>query len=137
LSAAPAIQTQPQSQTVSAGGSVQFSVVASGRPAPGYQWYFNGAPIGGATGNTYGLASAQAANAGTYTVAVTNVVGSVTSTSATLTVNPVTPPPSGGGGSGGGGGGGAPSLWFCSVLLLLAAARRTLRRKPPEHSLFS
>jgi hypothetical protein len=137
LSAAPAIQTQPQSQTVSAAGSVQFSVVASGRPAPGYQWYFNGAPIGGATGNTYGLASAQAANAGTYTVAVTNVVGSVTSTSATLTVNPVTPPPSGGGGSGGGGGGGAPSLWFCSVLLLLAAARRTLRRKPPEHSLFS
>jgi hypothetical protein len=124
LAAAPAIQTQPQSQTVSAGGSAQFSVTASGRPAVTYQWNFNGAPIGGATGSSYSFSNAQSGNAGSYTVTVTNAMGSVTSATATLTVNAVNPPPNGGGGSsGGGGGGGAPSEWFCAALMLLAVVR--------------
>jgi hypothetical protein len=127
LPAIPAIQNQPQSQTVTAGSSVQFSVTASGRPAPTYQWYFNGNAITGATGNSYSLTNAQASNAGNYTVAVTNAMGGKTSDPATLTVTPVTSPPSGGGG--GGGGGGAPSLWFCGSLLLLAAARRSFGRR--------
>jgi alpha-tubulin suppressor-like RCC1 family protein len=128
LPAIPAIQNQPQSQTVTAGNSVQFSVTASGRPAPTYQWYFNGNAITGATGNSYSLTNAQASNAGNYTVAVTNAMGGKTSDPATLTVTPVTSPPSGGGG-GGGGGGGAPSLWFLGSLLLLAAARRSFGRR--------
>jgi hypothetical protein len=103
LAMAPAIQTQSQSKTVTAGNSVSFSITATGRPAVTYQWYFNGAPISGATGDSYSIASAQAGDAGNYTVVVSNVVGDVTSDPpATLTVNP--PPPSGGGG------GGAPGL---------------------------
>ena len=124
LATAPAIQTQPQSQTVTAGDSVQFSVTASGRPAVTYQWYFGGTAIGGATGSSYSLSNAQSGNAGSYSVVVSNVVGSMTSNAATLTVNVVTQPPNGGGGSSGGGGGGAPSGWFCGALFLLAAVRR-------------
>jgi hypothetical protein len=120
LSQAPSIQTQPQSQTVSAGSSVQFSVTASGRPAVSYQWNFNGTAINGATSSSYSLSNTQSGSAGNYTVIVSNVMGSVTSNQAALTVNAVTPPPSGGGG---GGGGGAPSMWFYGALLLLAAVR--------------
>jgi uncharacterized protein YjiK len=118
---APSIQTQPQGQTVSAGSSVQFSVTASGRPAVTYQWNFNGTAINGATSSTYSLSNAQTGNAGSYTVVVSNVMGTASSNPATLTVNAVNPPPSNG--SGGGGGGGAPSEWFCAALFLLAAAR--------------
>jgi hypothetical protein len=134
LAMAPAIQTQPQSQTVTAGSSAQFSVTASGRPAVTYQWYFGSSAISGATGNTYSLSNVQAGNAGNYSVVVANVVGNVTSNTASLTVSQSTPTttiPQGGGGSGGGsggGGGGAPSTWFCGALLLLAAARKRLRQ---------
>ena len=124
----PSIQMQPQSQTVTAGSSVQFMVVASGRPAPTYQWYLNGAAISGATGSTYSLPAAQSSNAGNYTVTVTNDVGSVTSDPATLTVNPVALKSSVGstdssGGMSGGGGGGAPSGWFVLALTLMGIAR--------------
>ena len=82
----PSITTQPQSATVNAGGSVSFSVVASGSPAPTYQWLKGGATIAGATGSTYSIASVQASDAGSYSVAVSNSAGSVTSAAATLTV---------------------------------------------------
>ncbi len=88
---APTITTQPASQTVTAGSPVTFSVSASGSPAPTYQWRKGGAAISGATGASYAIASAAAADAGTYTVVVTNSAGSVTSSGATLTVN--APPP--------------------------------------------
>ena len=127
LAVAPAIQTQPQSQTVTAGNSVQFTVTASGRPAVTYQWYFNGTAISGATGSSYSLSGAQSGNAGNYTVVVSNIVASVTSNVATLTVNTYTPPPNTHSG-GGGGGGGAPSIWFYGLLSLLALARRAARR---------
>jgi len=96
-----------------------------------YRWYFNGTAIGGATSNTRSLSSAQSGNAGDYTVVVSNVMGSVTSNQATLTVNPVPPPPAGGSG-GGGGGGGSPSMWFSGALLLLAAVRKYQRRTREE-----
>ncbi len=121
----PTITTQPQSQTVTAGFTAQFSVVATGTPAPTYQWQFNGAPVAGATSATLTLSGVQSSGAGTYTVVVTNPAGSVTSNPATLTVNAVTPPPPSGGG---GGGGGAPSVWFLAALSLLAAVRKTFRR---------
>ncbi|HEY4302665.1 MAG TPA: immunoglobulin domain-containing protein [Candidatus Didemnitutus sp.] len=90
---APVISTPPASQAVTAGQSVTFSVAASGTPAPTYQWQFNGKNISGATNATYTIASAQAANAGTYAVVATNVVASVTSAAATLTVNPANSAP--------------------------------------------
>lgn len=125
LAVVPGIQIPPQSKTVTAGSNVQFSVTASGRPAITYQWCFNGTVISGATSNTYILSSAQSGNAGDYTVVVSNVMGSVTSDRATLTVNPVAPPSSG---TSGGGGGGACGAGFCGALLLLAAVRRYSRQ---------
>lgn len=126
----PAITTQPQSQTVTTGGSVQFSVTAAGAPDPTYQWYFNGGAFAGATSRTLSFSNARAADAGDYTVVVTNSLGTATSSKATLTVSTVPPPPSGGGSSGGGkgGGGGAPSAWFLLALVMLAAHRH--RRSP-------
>ena len=46
---APAISTQPASQTVSAGSNVTFTVAATGAPAPAYQWKVDGEVISGAT----------------------------------------------------------------------------------------
>jgi hypothetical protein len=130
---APTIAVQPQTQAVAAGSSVTFSVTATGKPVPTYQWNFGGAPISGATSSSYILSNAQAANGGNYTVVVSNAVGSVTSNQATLTVNAAQPPPSGGGGGSSGGGGGAPSGWFCGALLLLAAVRMHCRRMKLPH----
>ena len=127
MSIMPAIQTQPQSQTVTEGSSVQFSVTATGRPAVTYQWNFNGAPLAGATSSTFTLASAQSGNAGNYTIVVSNAMGSVTSNQAMLTVNAM-PSSYTSGGGGSGGGGGAPSVWFSSALLLLVAVRKQIVR---------
>jgi hypothetical protein len=115
---APAITRQPQSQTATGGANVTFSVTATGRPTPTYQWNFNGTIINGATSSTLSLTNVQSTNAGNYTVTVTNSSGSVISNQAMLTVN------AGGGGAGGDtGGGGALSGWFSGGLLLLAAVR--------------
>ena len=121
--AAPQITVQPPSQMAAAGSAVTFTVTATGKPAPTYQWYFNGAAISGATGNTLNLTNVQSANAGSYTVTVTNSSNSVTSNAATLTVYDGGGGGGGGGGGSGGGGGGAPSVWFYGILSLLALAR--------------
>jgi hypothetical protein len=126
----PSITVQPQNQTVTAGATVTFSVTATGKPAPTYQWLFNDSAISGATSSTLTLNNVQSASAGYYSVSVTNSTRSMTSNVAMLTVNSVGSGSSGGGGDGGGGGGGgAPSVWFCSVLLFLVAARRAFRRR--------
>ena len=52
----------------------------------GCQWQFNGAAISSATATSYLLPSAQSTDAGSYSVVVTNSVGSVTSAVATLIV---------------------------------------------------
>ncbi len=91
---APAITTQPQGRSVTAGGAVSFTVAASGT-TPTYQWRKNGTAIPGATGATFSIGAATTGDAGTYTVVVSNSSGSVTSAAATLTVTvaPPTPPP--------------------------------------------
>jgi hypothetical protein len=86
---APSIVAQPQNETVSANSSVTFTVIASGSPAPTYQWQKNGANILGENGTSLGLANVQASDAGTYAVVVSNSAGSVTSNGATLTVTSV------------------------------------------------
>lgn len=84
----PAITAAPRSQNVVAGQSVTFTVGASTAPAPSYQWSFNGAIIAGATRPTLTLPSAQLTQAGAYSVAVTNLAGTVTTPAANLTVTP-------------------------------------------------
>ena len=91
----PVITTQTIDQTVTNGSSVTFSIVASGNPAPTYQWQSspNGTTwtnISGQTTSSYTLASALVANSGTkYRAVATNSQGIVNSTAATLTVTPV------------------------------------------------
>lgn len=83
----PAITTQPASQTVTAGPSATFTVVATGTGPLHYQWKNGNAGVG-TDSASFTIASAQAADAGSYTVTVTNAAGSVTSSPAILTVNP-------------------------------------------------
>ncbi len=90
--APPAITTPPQSQAVLVGQSANFSVAATGTPPLGYQWLFNGTNIAGATTSSVMLANVQLTNAGNYSVVITNISGSVTSSPVSLTVlftNPV------------------------------------------------
>ncbi len=83
---APGFTTQPASQTVNTGANVTFTVEASGTPTPAYQWQKDGVNITGATNASLILSSVTAADAGSYTVVVTNSAGSVTSDAAVLTV---------------------------------------------------
>ncbi len=86
---APAITTQPLNQTVPAGATVRFSVVATGQPAPIYQWRRAGFVLEGATNAELTLSNVQAAAAGAYDVVVSNSAGSVTSTAAALVLQTV------------------------------------------------
>ena len=83
---APAITTQPVSQSALVGASVTLTVVATGTPAPTYQWRKNGTPIANATTAALVLANLQTTDAGTYTVTVTNLAGTAISSDATLAV---------------------------------------------------
>jgi hypothetical protein len=83
----PTITQQPAAQSAFTGTNVSFTVSATGSPALTYQWYFNGAPISGATSSAYPLANVQPSNAGNYAVAVSNSAGSITSNPAALIVN--------------------------------------------------
>ncbi len=83
---APQIVTQPQSQTVTVGGSVRFAVSAVGTPVLNYQWYFNGTQINGANAASYSIQSVTEANQGNYTVRVSNGLGFAESQAATLTI---------------------------------------------------
>jgi uncharacterized repeat protein (TIGR01451 family) len=86
VDALPAITVQPTNQLVVAGTNVSFSVTATGTPAPGYQWFFNGTNLTGATANVLVLTNVQPNRMGNYTVLVTNLVGSSNSLAAALTV---------------------------------------------------
>ena len=81
-----AITTQPVSQTAPTGHAVTFTVATSGLPTISYQWRKDGVAIGGATGATLTLANLQRADAGNYSVLVTNPASVAESAVATLTV---------------------------------------------------
>lgn len=84
---APSIQQQPQGQTVFAGTNVLFSVLATGNPAPRYQWQFNGANITGATDSAYAMTYVLTNQSGNYRVVLSNSIGGLTSDVAVLTVS--------------------------------------------------
>jgi Immunoglobulin I-set domain len=88
-----AITTNPSDMTITDGGTATFNVVATGTPTLTYQWLRGGSPISGATNASYSLTGAAIADSGSlFSVKVTNGAGSVTSSTAKLTVNaaPVT-----------------------------------------------
>jgi uncharacterized protein (TIGR02145 family) len=84
---APTITIHPKDSTVIAGNPVSFSVVASGNPSPKYQWQKDGVDISGQTNSTYVIASVQASHAGAYSVEVRNVIDTIPSNAAILTVH--------------------------------------------------
>jgi hypothetical protein len=77
--APPGISVQPQSQTNTVGTAVTFQVTAAGSAPLSYQWSFDGAALPGATNASLTLTNVTRAQAGGYSVVVTNAVGSVTS----------------------------------------------------------
>ena len=94
--APPAIVEGPSSLTNPLGASATFTVSAVGPLPLAYQWLqgltplTDGGNISGAASGSLTLTNLTATNAGTYTVVVTNLAGSVTSAPVTLTV--VNPP---------------------------------------------
>jgi sugar lactone lactonase YvrE len=86
----PTINGQAQNQTVAQGQNATFMVNASGSTPLYYQWLFNGANLPGATDSTYTRFSAQPADAGAYSVIVSNSVDVAVSSNANLTV--IVPP---------------------------------------------
>ncbi|HUG09900.1 MAG TPA: choice-of-anchor tandem repeat GloVer-containing protein [Opitutaceae bacterium] len=86
VTAPPAITVQPVSATASPGESLTFTVAAAGSGPLSYQWRKNGTPISGATSATLILANIQTGDAGGYDVVVSNAYGSITSSTATLSV---------------------------------------------------
>jgi parvulin-like peptidyl-prolyl isomerase len=86
LNAPAVITAQPQAQTVCVGRPATFTVTATGAAPLGYQWRKDGADIAGATAATYTISAVASGDAGTYTVTVTNICGTVTSAAAALTV---------------------------------------------------
>jgi Putative Ig domain/Abnormal spindle-like microcephaly-assoc'd, ASPM-SPD-2-Hydin/Immunoglobulin domain/Protein of unknown function (DUF1565) len=90
---APAITTQPTSQTVTAGQTATFTVVASGTSPLAYQWKKNGTAISGATSSSYATpATTNSDNGAQFIVVVSNSAGSATSNAATLMVSAAAAP---------------------------------------------
>ena len=87
----PMITTQPATQSVSAGNTAMFTVAAGGGSLS-YQWKLNGSDltddgrISGSNTPNLDISNVSTADVGTYTVVVSNSVGTVTSSNATLTV---------------------------------------------------
>ncbi len=89
---APFIVAQPQNLALSASQNASFAVLAGGSATLGYRWYFNtNSPIPNATNSILTLTNVQSANAGMYSVVITNLAGTVTSTNVTLTVSTIAP----------------------------------------------
>ncbi len=82
------IVTQPASQTAVLGGTAILSVTATGSAPLTYQWQLNGVNLAGENAASLALNDVGPIDVGAYKVIVGNVVGTVTSAAATLTVVP-------------------------------------------------
>ena len=83
---APSITAQPRWEDATVGGTVAFTVQASGSPPLAYQWFHDGNLIEGALTSTLTLSPVSFGDAGAYFVLVTNGVGSEESEEALLFV---------------------------------------------------
>jgi uncharacterized repeat protein (TIGR03803 family) len=94
----PIITQQPASQTVLPGAPVTFTVAAVGTHPFSYRWQLSGtnltdnSNLSGSSTASLAIGNATAPNAGTYTVVVSNTLGTATSTGAVLNVITVTGP---------------------------------------------
>jgi len=83
----PTIVSGPVGGSRTAGQSVTFTVSVAGAGPFTYQWLLNGIPLAGATSPSFSIQAVSSADAGGYTVRVTNSAGSIQSNAANLTVN--------------------------------------------------
>lgn len=83
---APFILLQPQDQSAAAGETATFAVGAAGTGPLVYQWFHGTQPVAGATASHLLLSPVEGADAGSYSVLVTNAAGSATGRQALLTV---------------------------------------------------
>jgi YD repeat-containing protein len=124
---APEVNTQPLSQQTNAGALVTLSVSASGIPPLTYQWLFDGDVVLSATNTTLVVSNFNLADSGSYSVVVSNDLGSVTDlvsvlslqvlnfslptgTNVTLTVGSVS----------------SPLQWYCNGRAMPSATNTTL-----------
>ena len=95
----PQLTGQPANQIAFEGDNSSFGVAVTGAPSLAYQWQRNGtnlsdiANIRGANSRVLRLLNVSLADAGAYSVVVTNAVGSVSSASASLVVRVQATPP--------------------------------------------
>jgi hypothetical protein len=82
----PLIISQPMARSVVAGARARLTVSATSPIPMSYQWYYDNAPLPGATNARLVLPNVSDANGGGYTVVISNSSGSVTSSVAALTV---------------------------------------------------
>ena len=109
---------------VTPGASFTLTAVPTGFTAATYQWRLNNVDITGAISATYTSGNTQAANAGTYTVAI-SLASSDTVVSAPFSITLGEQPTMNGRISGGGG---ALGTWYCAALALLGSLRFLRRR---------
>ena len=88
----PAFAVQPANQSVVVGSNANFNATLTGALPMSFQWYFNGAPLmddgrinGSATASLI-VSNITTADAGSYSLAVTNFLGSTNSSAAVLNV---------------------------------------------------
>ena len=85
---APYIVTDVQNETNAPGDTALFSVLVGGSANLNYQWYYDtNSAIAGATNSILTLQNVQSTNTGAYSVIITNMAGSITSSVASLVVN--------------------------------------------------
>lgn len=85
---APTWTQQPVGGAFRLGTNLLLSALATGLPAPAYQWQWNGTNVVGATNNTLTLPWVSNTNAGIYTLTATNIAGSTISSNALVRVLP-------------------------------------------------
>jgi Immunoglobulin domain/Beta-propeller repeat len=85
----PVLNTTVTNQFVLLGSNATLRVTGTGTGPLSYQWFLNGVAISGGTSSTLTLTNVQGANAGSYSVAVSNPAGTVNSTVGVVQVVPV------------------------------------------------
>jgi hypothetical protein len=90
--APPGISVQPANLTILVGSNANFSVTPTGSAPLSFRWMkdgvnlSNGGRISGATNSSLAIANSITNDAGGYNVYITNIVGTITSSVASLTV---------------------------------------------------
>ena len=80
----PVIILPPLNQAVRPTSNATFRVVATGNGTLRYQWRFNGVALADATNNTFTVTSAGLEHRGSYTVLISDEIGSIVTVPATL-----------------------------------------------------